>query len=60
MQAAAVYLYTLESTFYRRVNSMLREPDRSRVAPFFPYLRLFIQALGKLKKSTKVFACVSV
>ena len=49
-EIAAVFLYTTESTFYRRLNAVLREPDREKVKPFFGYLRLLLSALSKLKK----------
>jgi hypothetical protein len=48
-EAAAVYLYTTESAFYRRLNAALREPDRERAKPYFGYLRLLLSALPKLK-----------
>jgi uracil DNA glycosylase len=48
-EVAAVYLYTTESPFYRRLNGALREPDRGKVTPFFGYLRLLLSALGKMK-----------
>jgi hypothetical protein len=48
-EVAALHLYTAESPFYRELNAALRHPDRSRVAPYFGYLRLFFSALSKLK-----------
>jgi hypothetical protein len=47
-EIAAVYLYTTESSFYKRLNSALREADRGKVKPFFGYLRLLLSALSKL------------
>jgi uracil DNA glycosylase len=47
-EVAALYLYTCESDFYRRLNATLRDPDRGRVTPYFPYLRLFFSALSRL------------
>jgi uracil DNA glycosylase len=47
-EIAAVYLYTCESSFYRRMNATLREPDRARVTPYFGYLRLLFAALAKM------------
>jgi uracil DNA glycosylase len=47
-EVAALYLYTCESAFYRQMNATLREADRARVKPYFPYLRLFFSALSRL------------
>jgi uracil DNA glycosylase len=46
-EVAAFYLYTTASSFYRELNAALRNPDRSRAVPWFPYLRLFFSALSK-------------
>ena len=43
-----MYLYTTESSFYRRLNGVLRDPDRGRAEPYFGYLRLLLTALPKL------------
>lgn len=51
-EIAAVYLYTCESSFYRRMNATLREPDRGRVVPYFGYLRLLFAALEKMDGRT--------
>jgi uracil DNA glycosylase len=51
-EIAAVYLYTTESVFYRKLNGALRDPDRAKVKPFFGYLRLLMSALAKLKGYT--------
>jgi hypothetical protein len=48
-EVAAVYLYTTESAFYRRLNTALRDPDRERAKPFFGYLRLLLSALPKMQ-----------
>jgi uracil DNA glycosylase len=48
-EIAAVFLYTTESLFYRRLNAALRDPDRDKAKPFFGYLRLLLSALPKLK-----------
>ncbi|MER6347634.1 ADP-ribosyltransferase domain-containing protein [Streptomyces sp. NPDC001595] len=45
---AALYLYTCESAFYREINSILRSPDRSKVVPYLPYLRLLFSAVSGL------------
>jgi uracil DNA glycosylase len=49
-EIAAVYLYTTESPFYRRLNASLRDRDREQVRPFFGYLRLLLSGLPKLKR----------
>ncbi|MEV5969662.1 ADP-ribosyltransferase domain-containing protein [Streptomyces sp. NPDC051921] len=45
---AALFLYTCESGFYRNINAVLRSPDRSRVVPYLPYLRLLFSAVSGL------------
>ncbi|MBI5513436.1 MAG: uracil-DNA glycosylase [Deltaproteobacteria bacterium] len=45
---AAVRLYTAGAGFYTRLNRALRDRDRSQVAPFLSYLRLLLEALGRL------------
>lgn len=45
---AALYLYTCESAFYREINAVLRSPDRERVVPYLPYLRLLFSAVSRL------------
>jgi uracil DNA glycosylase len=52
-EIAALFLYTCESILYRQLNATLRDPDRTRIVPYFPYLRLFFAALGKLKGHTE-------
>jgi secreted protein with Ig-like and vWFA domain/uracil DNA glycosylase len=51
-EIAAVYLYTTESLFHKRLNAALRDPDREKVKPFFGYLRLLLSAMPKLKGYT--------
>lgn len=51
-EVATLYLYTCESAFYRQMNATLRDSNRARVTPYFPYLRLFFSALGRLKGHT--------
>ncbi|HEY7309344.1 MAG TPA: ADP-ribosyltransferase domain-containing protein [Gemmataceae bacterium] len=48
-EIAALYLYTCESAFYRRMNATLRDANRTRITPYFAYLRLFFSALSRLK-----------
>lgn len=50
---AALYLYTCESAFYREINAVLRSPDRSRLVPYLPYLRLLFAAVSKLPARTE-------
>jgi hypothetical protein len=45
---AALYLYTCQSAFYREINAVLRSPDRARVIPYLPYLRLLFSAVEQL------------
>lgn len=50
---AALYLYTCESAFYREINAVLRSPDRTKVAPYLPYLRLLFSAVSELPAHTQ-------
>ncbi|MFF3497904.1 ADP-ribosyltransferase domain-containing protein [Streptomyces sp. NPDC003247] len=50
---AALHLYTCESAFYREINSVLRAPDRSKVVPYLPYLRLLFSAVSRLPARTR-------
>ncbi|MFJ1805225.1 MULTISPECIES: ADP-ribosyltransferase domain-containing protein [unclassified Streptomyces] len=50
---AALYLYTCESAFYREINAILRSPDRTKVIPYLPYLRLLFSAVSKLPARTE-------
>ena len=52
-EAAAIALYTAESEFYRTLNVLLRNRSREALKPFFPYLRLLLQARSKLPKHTQ-------
>jgi uracil DNA glycosylase len=47
-EVAALFLYTCESAFYRQINATLRHPDRSRITPYLPYLRLLFSAVSRL------------
>ncbi len=47
-EIAALNLYTAGSVFYGTLNATLRDPDRSRLTPYFGYLRLLFSALHKL------------
>ncbi|CAF3606844.1 unnamed protein product [Rotaria sp. Silwood1] len=46
-ESAAIYLYSMES-LYCELNRALRDKNRERLVPFFPYLKLFLTALWKL------------
>eukprot|EP00730_Choanoeca_flexa_P014811 TRINITY_DN6610_c0_g1_i3.p1 TRINITY_DN6610_c0_g1~~TRINITY_DN6610_c0_g1_i3.p1 ORF type:complete len:548 (+),score=128.74 TRINITY_DN6610_c0_g1_i3:56-1699(+) len=48
-EVAAIHLYTMNSAFYSRLNAALRNADRSKLSCFFPYLRLFLEAMRKIK-----------
>ncbi|TDC76173.1 uracil-DNA glycosylase [Streptomyces hainanensis] len=50
---AALYLYTCESAFYREINAILRSPDRARLVPYLPYLRLLFSAVSQLPVRTQ-------
>ncbi|UQX04499.1 ADP-ribosyltransferase domain-containing protein [Streptomyces sp. RerS4] len=50
---AALYLYTCESAFYREINAVLRSPDRTKVTPYLPYLRLLFSAVSGLPAHTR-------
>ncbi|MFF0473372.1 macro domain-containing protein [Streptomyces sp. NPDC004284] len=50
---SALYLYTCESAFYREINAVLRSPDRERVEPYLPYLRLLFSAVAGLPAQTR-------
>ncbi|CAL9403673.1 Uracil-DNA glycosylase [Streptomyces sp. enrichment culture] len=50
---AALHLYTCESVFYRRINAVLRSPDRTQVVPYLPYLRLLFSAIAQLPAHTR-------
>jgi uracil DNA glycosylase len=52
-EVAALYLYTCESAFYRQINATLRHPDRSRIVPYLPYLRLLFSAVSRLPARTE-------
>ncbi|CAF4655148.1 unnamed protein product, partial [Rotaria sp. Silwood2] len=47
-ESAAIFLYSMPSTFYSCLNNALRDEDREKLKPWFPFLKLFITALKKL------------
>ncbi|MFD9246496.1 ADP-ribosyltransferase domain-containing protein [Streptomyces sp. NPDC059556] len=50
---SALHLYTCESAFYREINAVLRSPDRQRLVPYLPYLRLLFSAMESLPAQTR-------
>jgi hypothetical protein len=46
----SLFRYTFEGPLYNKLNAALRKEDRNAVKPYFPYLRLLITAMAKLKK----------
>ncbi|CAF4733248.1 unnamed protein product, partial [Rotaria sp. Silwood2] len=51
-ESAAIHLYTMEiktRSLYSILNEMLRDRDRRKLKPWFPYLKLFLTALFKLR-----------
>lgn len=52
-EAAALYLYTCQSSFYQKINATLRDPDRGRIVPYLPYLRLLFSAVSRLPARDK-------
>ena len=47
-EAASVFMYTAETSFYKELNKYCRNLNRKRVIKFFPYLALLTQALQKI------------
>lgn len=47
--AAAIHAYTQESMFYKNLNAFLRDRAREKLKPFFPYLKLLLSGLRRLK-----------
>ncbi|CAM2729475.1 unnamed protein product [Rotaria socialis] len=47
-ESAAIYLYTMSTSFYMRLNEALRVENRDALKPWFAFLKLFITALEKL------------
>lgn len=57
---AAIMLYT-SNAIYKDLNAVLRSEDRKKIMKYFPYLRLLLEALGRLpKKDTTLWRGVSV
>jgi uracil DNA glycosylase len=47
-EVAAIHVYTMASQFYRRLNAALRDRERDLARPFYPFLRLFLDAFARL------------
>jgi hypothetical protein len=47
-EAATIYLYTMETLLYGTLNDALSSEDAIAIAPFKPYIKLFLTALYKL------------
>jgi hypothetical protein len=47
-ESAAIYLYTMPTTFHSELNYRLRGENRDELVPWFAFLKLFINALVKL------------
>ena len=47
-ESAAIYLYTMETSFYKILNQALRAKNPQALEPWFMFLKLFISALEKL------------
>jgi len=54
-ERAAINAYTQESPLYLSLNNALRARNRTKVVPFYPYLKLLLTALGKLPKVKGAF-----
>jgi len=54
------FLYTTESVLYKQLKATLRDSDRKKALPWFPYLRLFLSAVSKLERQeTSLYRGVS-
>ncbi len=51
-ESAAIYLYSMSSSFYSCLNKALRAEDREKLRPWFPFLKLFITGLKRLPSIT--------
>lgn len=48
-EICAINLYTLESPLYGTLNALLRQRTRTALQPLFPYLKILLTGLHKLK-----------
>ena len=51
-ESAAIYLYTMPTSFYSRLNENLRAKNRHALKPWFDFLKLFITALARLPSTS--------
>eukprot|EP00747_Dinoflagellata_sp_TGD_P186390 gnl/TRDRNA2_/TRDRNA2_43389_c0_seq1.p1 gnl/TRDRNA2_/TRDRNA2_43389_c0~~gnl/TRDRNA2_/TRDRNA2_43389_c0_seq1.p1 ORF type:complete len:444 (+),score=107.23 gnl/TRDRNA2_/TRDRNA2_43389_c0_seq1:64-1395(+) len=49
-EAGVLNLYTMESELYSTLNARLRDRERPKLKPFFPFLQLMLLARAKLPK----------
>lgn len=47
-ESAAIYLYSMPTLFFSRLNEALRNENRHVLKPWFSFLKLLLHALGKL------------
>jgi hypothetical protein len=52
-ESAAVYLYSMPTPFFSRLNDTLRIENRHALKPWFAFLKLFVTALEKLPSTRK-------
>jgi hypothetical protein len=52
-ESAAIYLYSMPTSFFLRLNETLRAENRHELKPWFAFLKLFITALEKLPSTTE-------
>jgi hypothetical protein len=59
-ESAAIYLYTMPTPFFSRLNETLRAENRHALKPWFAFLKLFMSALEKIpSKAATVWRAVS-
>ena len=51
-ESAAIYLYSMPTSFHLRLNETLRAKNRHALKPWFDFLKLFITALEKLPSTS--------
>jgi hypothetical protein len=53
-ESAAIYLYSMPTPFFSRLNETLRAENRHALKPWFAFLKLFITALEKLPSTKEI------
>ncbi|CAF3949112.1 unnamed protein product, partial [Adineta steineri] len=53
-ESAAIYLYSMPSSFFSSLNNILRAENRHALKPWFAYLKLLMTALKKLPSTKTV------